>query len=1340
MIKRKIVPDYIYAKKKEKSSFIASILIIDIVGFTRLTRRLMNESIEGSEILHSILQTLFSNSVNVIDRKKGFIAHFEGDGFLAIFPQENSQSHENALAAAIEIVKYFKKNGKITTKFGTVILKIRVALNFGEVFVDYIPKTHLFFVSGSAIDYAKHLLVDCKPNQIIETKIFKNQFQDYYEHFRREKRKNQIAENDGFCKQLVHLDKSDLQSDEDQFEQVDVDFKGEFRDLIACFIDLKSDRFTDSISDILEKVKHYKGFFKDINVFKNEYKLLIYFGAPNSLEKIFNAAIEFTHAILNQFGDSVKLSLTFSKCFIGFLAILDYEEFIAIGSGINLAARLLEQSHWGEILIDHSIYKKMQKKYNTFVEGYHKLKGFSAKINYYKLLEQKEQIETKEKMPFVGRKAEIVDLNQFILPLEKKMFAGICYLEGKAGIGKSFLLQEFQKQNQQKYFWFKLTGNPIIKNSLQPVKECLKHFFYQQNHKQERKGDFQIIFDSFFSTFFVGTVLQEINVIKPALAAFLNLKTTKDFEYLNPQIQFRKKIEAIDSFFLLLSKQKPVIFEIDDAPILDFDTLKWFRNFALKSQNYPIAFISTVRKETENFHFSFYDEPKPFETFVELNRMKKSEIKSLILYFDKNQYIDTEMKNMIYNKSLGNPLFAQQITLYLLEKRKQQDSDVLEVPADIRLIISARIEKLDNGIKKITKVASVIGEIFSFKILTAILSEENLESNLESAIRENIFVKISNNKYKFSHGLIRDTIYQMQMKKEIRKFHAQIANAYIQESNNNENDFDATIAYHYEKAENIEKAIEFYLKATKTARENYYNSNALEYISKLLSYKKILLPQQYIKVLFNKIELLNILGNWKESEELIPIALKQAENLKFLEVKADLLTELAKLKYMKGNLEASLTDLNSAGIIYSEIGNQKGLSFTLEKKAIILMRSQKWQEAEQLFLKKIKSDEKHNDKKGLSSSYLNYAVFLNGRGQIKDSKAFYIRGLKISKEIQDKPSLCTANGNLAIIYMQEKNYTEARNYFEIALKLAIELGEQRSLVFLYGNFGNLFLMEMELEKAAELFEKQYIFAKKLNYPHGIVLSYLNKNNLEMEKENFDKALKYLEKALTIAKQRNIQQDVFTILKSKSRLFFMFDYFKEALMISKEMLKLSKEKNNHYLYCISLQGLGMIYEQLNDWKKSISYFNEAIEEADKYSFSTIRNHCTEKKLQVLYNEKQYKTIENIIEQKKLLSVSHISQIIKYKSEIHLVKDVKSKQYLLSKIKSEIDKMKEEVERLDQKVNLLSIFQEIYDENVFQNEINNLLIESQKISGGSLHFETKKKLKLIQEKVGQYAKRF
>jgi predicted ATPase len=155
------------------------------------------------------------------------------------------------------------------------------------------------------------------------------------------------------------------------------------------------------------------------------------------------------------------------------------------------------------------------------------------------------------------------------------------------------------------------------------------------------------------------------------------------------------------------------------------------------------------------------------------------------------------------------------------------------LPATINDLLIARIDRLSEEVKEVVQTASVLGNEFELNLLSAMLREDDFDEFVEEAEHSAIWSALTELKYIFSHALLQDAVYHMQLKMRLRALHEFAAETIEKLFGDDENRL-AELAFHYEKAENIDKAIEYLEKAGDYAKDNYHNTQALDFYDRLI--------------------------------------------------------------------------------------------------------------------------------------------------------------------------------------------------------------------------------------------------------------------------------------------------------------------------------------------------------------------------------------------------------------------------------------------------------------------------------------------------------------------------
>jgi adenylate cyclase len=135
----------------------AVIMMTDLRGFTALSDRL-----PGDEVIE-LLDDYFDAIATPIEKRKGEVLKFIGDGMLAIFPAEDdddfSQSSVHALEAATEGLTRLDAVNRARDAVGRSELRIGIGLHLGEVIYGNVGSADRldFTVIGPAVNLASRI-------------------------------------------------------------------------------------------------------------------------------------------------------------------------------------------------------------------------------------------------------------------------------------------------------------------------------------------------------------------------------------------------------------------------------------------------------------------------------------------------------------------------------------------------------------------------------------------------------------------------------------------------------------------------------------------------------------------------------------------------------------------------------------------------------------------------------------------------------------------------------------------------------------------------------------------------------------------------------------------------------------------------------------------------------------------------------------------------------------------------------------------------------------------------------------------------------------------------------
>ena len=195
-------------------------------------------------------------------------------------------------------------------------------------------------------------------------------------------------------------------------------------------------------------------------------------------------------------------------------------------------------------------------------------------------------------------------------------------------------------------------------------------------------------------------------------------------------------------------------------------------------------------------------------------------------------------------ESHGNALFVVESLRTLMNEGSliqengewRPSTDRMVIPSKVKDIILQRVTSLKLKHRKILDVASVLGEKFDFKLIASVLGQEQIQilEKLNSIAQTTLLIKFEDGSYSFDHAKSREIIYDELPIPLKSGYHLLIAERLETLSKNQKKSIASHLAFHYEKAGNGPKTLEYSLRAGKEALAKFSNLEAKKFFSYVL--------------------------------------------------------------------------------------------------------------------------------------------------------------------------------------------------------------------------------------------------------------------------------------------------------------------------------------------------------------------------------------------------------------------------------------------------------------------------------------------------------------------------
>lgn len=171
----------------------------------------------------------------------------------------------------------------------------------------------------------------------------------------------------------------------------------------------------------------------------------------------------------------------------------------------------------------------------------------------------------------------------------------------------------------------------------------------------------------------------------------------------------------------------------------------------------------------------------------------------------------------IWRETTGNPLFVgEAIRLLSAEGRLSDIADLptfrLAVPAGVRSVIARRIGNLDEEIARALGLGAALGPEFSLEVLRRIgdYSVDQALDLVEEAVHAGLLVSVAGvpGRYRFSHDLVRETLYDELSPGRRARLHRRIAHVLEEVYAPSPDPHLAELAFHYVEAAHADDSLE----------------------------------------------------------------------------------------------------------------------------------------------------------------------------------------------------------------------------------------------------------------------------------------------------------------------------------------------------------------------------------------------------------------------------------------------------------------------------------------------------------------------------------------------------
>jgi predicted ATPase/KaiC/GvpD/RAD55 family RecA-like ATPase len=745
---------------------------------------------------------------------------------------------------------------------------------------------------------------------------------------------------------------------------------------------------------------------------------------------------------------------------------------------------------------------------------------------------------------------------------------GLVFVHGEAGIGKTRLVRELgayaRSRGVQVLYGrcpalFRMDGVPPYILWKEVVKEYLEACTPEQLHRV------------------IGYYPAEVAKLVPEISQ--TLRSIPQSFPISPEQEQNRLFEAVSQFITNISRETPLLVVLDDLQWTDPSSLLLLHYLARGVQRTPLLLLGAYRSSDINDKHPLSPvltelNRERLPQSISLKRMSLDDISEMIRQILEQDDVPTEFCKMVYEKTRGNPFFAEEVIKSLKEeeviyreenKWKIKEVSRIEFPETVKSVLKTRFARLDEECQSVLTFASFIGNDFTLEAMCALTGiEENKLLELIDKILKTGLIKEREVRGEgvcsFADILVRDVVYDEVSLLKRKKLHGVVGRALEKAYAKKIDEHFGELASHFLESGDKDKALDYFLKAGEKAQKVYANNEATSYFQSALA----LLEE-------------------REGE---------------LPEKRRILERLGDIKRLVGEHDACLKYWNKALVLWNQLEEKESASRLYRKMANVLWEDMgDIEKAKENHEKALKILEAEHEKVELAGLYEDMAHMYYRTGDIPKALSLANKALEIAEKLNAYEVIASSCVSLGTIFSFSGDLKKARECHTRGLKIALDNGYMVTALRAYNNLA-IALPPEEQEQALEYYEKGYELAKKIGEINhqswigvSLVVRYFGMGNMA-------KAMALAEDCVALdTKAGNLPN--LSLSKSALGIGLVFvgdldkgeQYLKEALSLAQKLKQWQQEEGVYWF-------LGMMHFGNEEYHRALEFLEKANAVYDK----------------------------------------------------------------------------------------------------------------------------------------------
>ena len=523
------------------------------------------------------------------------------------------------------------------------------------------------------------------------------------------------------------------------------------------------------------------------------------------------------------------------------------------GDTVNTTARLLAAAPPGTILLSDTTHALVHHRFVSEPFGELTLRGKTEPVVAHRLIGAQTRRGSARGLtgvgltsPFVGRDDELDRLVAAFARMRRGQ-AQVVSLVGEAGIGKARLIAELLARLERDGQLTDVAVRHAACSSLGEATYGIFSALFREGYQIDRADSLDVARQKLTATLgTLGAHEAEANAIAPVLRYLLGLggDGAPDIE---PEQLRRQILLAARALVERRLTDTPLLVVVEEVQWADSASLELLRDVADQLADRPLMLLLTLRPEARPPRVA-----RAAQSLVRVAPLSDDATRTLIAgLFAGFPDVVAHVADFVTARAGGNPLFLEEVVRNLVGRGVlQRDAagwrctgpcESVEVPPSLHGLLLSRVDGLAADERRVLQEAAVLGAEFDGRLLQAASgAPPTVPAALDRLGAADLIQAVDRQRsegwYRFTHGLMREVVYQNLLLSRRTEMHERIGRALervVGPRPEHLRDLEM-LAYHWSLSPDTLRGARHMAAAGDRARALYANEDAIQHYERAL--------------------------------------------------------------------------------------------------------------------------------------------------------------------------------------------------------------------------------------------------------------------------------------------------------------------------------------------------------------------------------------------------------------------------------------------------------------------------------------------------------------------------